>query len=1150
MSVFSIPGFKPYLLVVFLNAFVDLGHKILIQNTVFKIYQGEFQIILTAILNALILLPFIFSFTPAGFCSDRYPKNLIMRFSAWVAVALTLFITLFYYLGWFWPAFAMTFMLALQSAFYSPAKYGYIKELVGKERLSIANGAVQATTITAILFGLLAFSILFELLLKGKSYTDTASLLMHIASIGWVLVALSLAEAGLCYSIPKTPRPEPNKPFDWKKYIYGIYLRENLRRVKNHEIILLSIIGLSIFWAISQVVVATFPAHAKQVLNIYNTVVIQGMMACSGIGIVIGAMLAGHLSSKHIETGLIPIGCLGITLTLIVLSLSNSLLLQAANFFAWGIFGGFVIVPLNSLIQFHAGPDNLGRVLATNNLFQNVCMVSFLALTIILARSGASSHFLLTLLWLIAMLSTIYSVRKLPQSMLRFVFTWIIGRHYRLEVQGLGNMPERGGVLLLSNHISWLDWAMLQIASPRMIRFVMIRDIYEKPYLKWFLDMFRCIPISQTRFGKTITEIRESLNAGELVCLFPEGAISRTGQLGKFHRGFEKAAEGANAIILPCYIRGMWASVFSRSGSRLRQLHGHTIKRDIIVAFGTPMTIAAKAEEVKLKIFELSIQTWDNYSRSLPDIGRAFIDSAKNNGWNAMASDSSGKTLHGHQLLCAAICLSRHLRHDSNGPHIGLLLPSSSAGVIINMASFLLGKSVINLNFTSAPTALRHAVEKTGIHTIYTSKRFLDRLEKRGISATRIFHDYRLIALEDLAQEISPAEKLCTLLTVTLLPAVLLKRLYCKPTDPNALATILFTSGSEGQPKGVMLSHRNIMTNIKQVIDILNFDEEETVLGSLPLFHAFGMTVTTFMPIVTGLHVIFHPDPTDVVNIAKAVSRYRITMLCATPSFLRLYIQNRKVHPLMLESLRIVVAGGERLPPDIRADFKKKFNREVYEGYGVTETSPVASVNIPDALDINCWQIQEGSRHGTVGLPLPGTSYRIVDPDSMQPLPVGEAGLVLIGGMQIMLGYFMDEAKTADSITLIDGKRWYKTGDKGYLDEDGFLTIVDRYSRFAKLGGEMISLSAVEQSIRDALDDPELDLVALNIPDARKGEKIALLITGDHTLEHIRKALLERDTPGLMIPTTAVNVETIPKLGSGKTDFAAAKIHLIKALEQ
>ena len=1053
-DIISVKGFLPYTLIVFLNAFVDLGHKIIIQNSVFKIYDGQQQIILTAVVNALILLPFILLLSPAGFCSDKYPKTRVIRISAWVAVAVTLCITLFYYLGWFWFAFAMTFLLALQSAFYSPSKYGFIKELVGKDKLAGANGIVQATTTIAILAGIFLFSVLFEQLLIGKSYTNTSSLLINIAPIGWTLVLFSVVELLFAYMLPVRQDTDTHMSFDWKQYRRGQYLKNNMNVVFGSKVIFLSIIGLSLFWAISQVMLAAFPAYAKESMSILNTVVIQGTMACAGIGIMLGSVFAGRLSKTHIETGIIPVGSMGIAFCLFLLPNLTHQSIIAANFLIWGICGGLLLTPLNSLIQFHARENELGRVLAGNNLIQNVFMLGFLILTVIFALLGISSLGLFQILFVVAVSGTIYTVYKLPQSLVRFIVSYVIGHRYSLQVLGLKNIPESGGVLMLGNHISWIDWGIIQMASPRPIRFAMIRNIYERWYLKWFLDIVNVISISGSTSLSALNDIKQSLNQGEVVCLFPEGTISRTGQLAEFHPAYELAAVNTNARILPFYIRGLWGSWFSRSSEKLKNLRSQGVKHDIIVAFGESLPIETKADELKKHVFDLSIDSWETYTRGLPPIGKAVIDTFKRNGNEMVVADALSGSLTGYRFLTAVICFSRLIKRYCKQQNIGLLLPASNAGCVANIAAILCGKTIVNLNFTASYESLQSAVTQADIQQIITSSKFLRKLAKKGIRPEDCFADSRLLYMEDMKQDISKPVGLLTLIFSILMPAWLIKLVYCQSIDTETAAAILFSSGSEGSPKGVMLSHRNIMANLKQISDALNIGDNDVVMSSSPLFHAFGLTVTTFMPLVEGIPMVCHPDPTDAVNIAKATAKYRATIFFGTSTFLQLYIRNKRVHPLMLESLRIVVAGEEKLSPDVRSAFKLKFNKEIYEGYGATETTPVASVNIPDAIDVNYWQVQTGNKYGTVGMPLPGTSFRIVDPDSMETLPTGEDGLILIGGSQVMPRYLRNEDKTAKVITELDGKRWYKTGDKGHLDEDGFLTIADRYSRFAKLGGQ------------------------------------------------------------------------------------------------
>jgi acyl-[acyl-carrier-protein]-phospholipid O-acyltransferase/long-chain-fatty-acid--[acyl-carrier-protein] ligase len=622
-QLFRITGFIAYISMIFLNAFVDLGHKIIIQNTLFKTYDGDAQVLLTAIVNALILLPFVLLFTPSGFLADRFPKHLVMRVSAWVAVAVTLAITLFYYLGWFWAAFAMTFLLAVQSAFYSPAKYGYIKELVGKESLAAANGWVQATTTTAILSGIFFFSVLFEGRLADVSYSTPDEVMGFIAPLGWVLVVGAMIEVVLAYRLPQKTPGTP-MPFAWPDYVSGRYLRRNLHAAWDNQVIWLSIVGLAIFWSIAQVMLAAFPAFAKETLGETNTVVIQGMLACTGIGIILGSVVAGRVSRNHIETGLIPVGALGVATALFVLPGLGSAWAHGLNFLLLGFLGGIFLVPLNALIQFNAGEQGLGRVLAANNFIQNILMLSFLGLTVLAAYLAIGGLTVMLALALIALAGAIYTLYQLPQSLVRFLIARLMSTHYRLDVIGLKNMPAQGGVLMLGNHISWIDWAMVQMASPRPVRFVMERVIYERWYLRWFLDFFGVVPISGGRSREAIETVSRLLDEGEVVCVFPEGTISRNGQLSEFKRGFERSARAAGTgVILPFYLRGLWGSRFSFASEKLKTNRREGRTRDVLVAFGQPMPREASAEQVKQAVFELSVTSWQTHVATLPSLPEA-----------------------------------------------------------------------------------------------------------------------------------------------------------------------------------------------------------------------------------------------------------------------------------------------------------------------------------------------------------------------------------------------------------------------------------------------------------------------------------------------------------------------------------------------
>ena len=361
-------------------------------------------------------------------------------------------------------------------------------------------------------------------------------------------------------------------------------------------------------------------------------------------------------------------------------------------------------------------------------------------------------------------------------------------------------------------------------------------------------------------------------------------------------------------------------------------------------------------------------------------------------------------------MLTATILFSREIKKSAEKEqNIGLLVPTSYGGIIADLAVMMLGKTVVNLNYTASPETLLSALDQAHIKTVVTSQRFVTKLAAKGLNVDEVLTGRTLLYLEDIKAAIPRKDRMVTYVLVKLLPAFVLKMLYFRIVDLDSTAAILFSSGSEGAPKGVMLTHRNIMGDIKQIAGVINLHDDDVLLNILPLFHAFGLTVTSLLPLVEGIGMVCIPDPTNVSVIGKLAAQHRATILCGTSTFLRLYTRSQKIHPLMFESLRIVVAGAERLNPDVREAFKSKFGITVYEGYGATETGPVAGVNVPDVLVPEGWFVQQGHKPGTVGLPLPGTAFRIVDPDSLEDVPTGEAGLILIGGVQVMAGYLNNE---------------------------------------------------------------------------------------------------------------------------------------------
>jgi acyl-[acyl-carrier-protein]-phospholipid O-acyltransferase/long-chain-fatty-acid--[acyl-carrier-protein] ligase len=595
-KIFSLVGVINYLFVVFLNAFTDLGHKIIIQNTVFKVYDSSEQVVLTAVVNAMILLPFILVFSPSAYLSDRYPKHLIMKHSSTFAVVITLLITLSYYQGWFLFAFMMTFLLALQSAIYSPAKYGYIKELVGEKYITVGNGAVQAITIVAILGGIIFYSAFFESMV-GDNFRTNESILKQIAPLGWFLVFGSVVEYYLATKLPNKTQTKSFKVFDFSKYFSGKYLFKNLKISTRKPEIFQAIIALSIFWSISQVILAIFGEYAKTNLGVTNALVVQGVMALAGFGIVIGSVIVSIYSKYFINTGYIVLGAIGITIVIFIIPFSASMYTNAFLFLLFGIFSGFIIVPSNAYIQYLAPSVHLGTIIAGSNFIQNIFMFTFLSVTTVFAYFGFNSKILFFMMG-VSGIYLVYMISKNYMMMAAWaVFIFVFSIRYKFEYKGLQNLPKNQGILLLGNHVSWIDWLILQVPLKRRINFMMDKNIYNYKIFTPVLKKADVIPISQKSFKDSMKEASKRLKNSHIVALYPEGEISKNNSLSEFKNGYRLLDGGNDCVVVPFFIDGMFGSLFAKNK---QNQHSSYFKRRVVkVEFLKPISNNIKADELQ-----------------------------------------------------------------------------------------------------------------------------------------------------------------------------------------------------------------------------------------------------------------------------------------------------------------------------------------------------------------------------------------------------------------------------------------------------------------------------------------------------------------------------------------------------------------------
>ena len=1141
-----------FLFVVFCNVIVDVAHKVFLQNIAFKVFDGSTQVIWVSIINALIIIPFLLLFTVSGYLSDKYNKKNILIYGAVSSFLLSILMVISYLSGNFYFAMGALFLLAIQSAVYSPAKFGLIIDIYGKKNLSNGNAALQAVSIIAILFSIASASFVFENFYNANNLAALSTkeeLLDAILPLTYYILPVAFLEMIVSFvflrRVNTTYTKNETLSLNKNDLLQGKLLSKNIKTISSHDIIFLSVMGLSVFWGISQGLMAVFPSFVKQYLGITDVFIINGVIGASGIGIAIGSLIYSKISKHYIEIGTVPLSVLGMTLMIYVSTVVQTPFLIGISFLLFGVFGGLFVVPLNALIQFNAKKKVLGTILAGNNWFHSLSMFLMLMMTTTVSYYDLDPLNTLYLILFITFVGTFYTVYKLPQSLILLFLKTIVGFKYKLEVNGVKNIPSSGGVLLLGNHISWIDWAVVLMATPREVRFVMDKTIYNKWFLTWILKIFKCIPISNGSSKTTIKTIAKQLDEGNIVVLFPEGAITRNGHLGEFKRGFEKILEltSTDVKVIPFYIRGLWESMFSRASKKFKESNR---TNSVTISFSRMMKKEkANIISVKQELIKLSTKSWQEHIQNLKPLNEVIFDRLKEVSSNMIFADSTGLQLSGHRFLTASILFKDLLKKELKEQNIGLLLPSTAAGAFTNYSILMMGKTIVNLNYTSEINSLKSSILNAQIKTIVASRKFIEKLENKGIKIKEILDIVEVIYLEDLKEKISKTKGIFTYFSVKLMPSFLLKLVHLSKTSKDDTVLILFSSGSEGTPKGVELSGDNILGNSQQIANIINANDEDIIVGSLPLFHAFGIVVTTFLPLIEGIKCVAHPDPTDGLGLGKLVSQYKATIMTGTSTFFRLYTKNTKVHPLMFESLRLTVAGAEKLREDVRYEFKKKFGKDILEGYGTSETSPVATCNLPDVLAPD-FTVQVGNKIGTVGMAIPGTNVKIVDPLTFEELATNQEGMILISGIQVMKGYLNDELKTSQVIKKLKGRTYYITGDKGKLDEDGFLTIVDRYSRFAKLGGEMISLGAVEEKISRIInlsEDSSVDFIATAIEDEKKGEKIVLLISNvnEEFVKNIEEKILATFDNKLMIPSIIKIVNEIPKLGTGKKDFKGAK---------
>ncbi len=1062
--------------------------------------------------SALFVLPYLVFSDYAGQLADRYSKRSVLIATKSGEVVIMLLALLAFYEKSVAMMLGITFLLATQATFFSPAKYSCVPELLPDRDLSRGNALIEMSTFLAIILGAVSGGIIYD-----QWKTD-------LPVVGMITIALAVVGSLASFGIGRMPAPAQRKPFSWIPFAD---VWRGIKQLRQDHRLWLTVLGISYFWFLGAWVQLLITQYGKELMHLGNTET-SLLQAALAIGIGAGSMLAGRLSGHKVELGLVPLGSIGMGLTAIAMVFAHYGFIWAALGFAiLGFFAGFYIVPLNAMLQQKSAADVRGRMIAANNVLNNIGILggagALLVCGHVLKLTPAESMLIGGLL---SFAVTVYLCKLLPDFLIRF-WLWLLTHSiYKIRIEGPQHVPLQGPALLVCNHLSFIDGLLVGACVQRFIRFMIYAPFFDLPLFGRLFRLMRAIPTSGGRTAITAIETaRAELQAGHVVCIFAEGSISRTGNMLPFKRGVEKILDGLDVPVIPVHLDQVWGSIFSFQGGRFFWKWPNRFLYPVTVTFGAPLPASTRASTLRRRLLEMGGDAFGARRNRDDMVHLRFLRRAKKT-WNRFCmADSTGRELSYGRALTGALLLSRWLRqHCFDQRMIGLMLPASVGGALCNMGALFAGKVPVNLNFTAGPAAIQAAAAKAGIKTILTSRTFL--------AKAKLAEQPGMVFVEDVMKSLVGPEATLTYVLARLLPARWLDRLYCdQQREPDDLCTVIFSSGSTGEPKGVMLSHHNVVSNLEALAQLLWAQRDDKMMGILPFFHAFGFTGTLCLPLVCGFGVVYHPNPLDGKTIGGLIAKYRATLLIGTPTFCQTYLKQCTKEEFA--SLRHVVVGAERLRPELAKAFLEKFGHHLLEGYGTTEMGPVVSVNVPDVAqgDIH----QTGFKPGTVGHPIPGVAARIVDPETGEDLGEELEGLLLLKSPARMMGYLDEPEKTA--AVLRDD--WYITGDIGFVDHDGFIRITDRQARFSKLGGEMVPHLKIEEAL---LAVPGVEAAAVtSVPDTQKGERLVAFYVpeGDLAPDAVWSALGRTDLPKLWIPKAGdlLPLGSLPVLGSGKIDL-------------
>lgn len=1111
-SILKSRRFLPLMLTQFFGALNDNLFKNALLLTV-TLTMADKAAILSNVIAALFILPFFVFSATAGEIADKYDKSHIAQTLKVTELLLMVAALFVYKCQSLTGLVCLLFLMGTQSAFFGPVKYALLPQHLKSDELALGNAYVEATTYFAILLGL------------------TLGTLLSFEAVLFVLIFLALVGMVASSFILKAPSFEKNAMV--RKNILASTLN-NFKIIRQNKTVFRCILGATWFWMVGAFVVVQIYPLSGNVLNVSNTVITFFLILFS-IGVAVGSVFCGHLMKGFIHATYVPVSTLMMGVCFYFLYLltndyptptapvdlahffetKNSILISA-SIFMMAFFGGLYIVPLNTLMQKSAPKAHLASIIGGNNILNALGMVLISVLTIVLLSFGVSISELFLCVALLSLVVFFDVCALLPHAFWRSLLRALFELFFKVDVKGVQNIFKAGKrVLLIANHTSLLDGLLIAAFTEGDITFALNTTWGKKKLMKFFshfVDFVMLDPTNPMSMRALIAQIKN----GKRVMIFPEGRITTTGGLMKIYEGAGMIAYKTGARIVPVRISGALQSKFSYLKKRIKT---HLFPK-IEIFFLKPKKLIVpeglkrreQRHNICLQLYDLMTEMLYQTAQKNENIFVSLLEAARLHGFkHKIAEDIQRKPLNYADLLQKSYVLGAAFEKKF-GPekYIGLMLPNSLANLVSFYGLQSISKVPVMLNFSHGVKQFEACVQTLKLKFTITSRQFIEKAHLANLENALASNGVEIVYLEDFAPQIDLKTKLQGF------GRYIVRQ---KPkADALQTAVVLFTSGSEGLPKAVLLSHKNLQANRYQLLSILAVNSSDVFFNALPMFHSFGLTIGTVIAPLSGVKTFLYPSPLHYRVVPELIYDTNTTIVCGTDTFF--YGYARMGNPYDFFGLKYAIVGGEKLKPRTADLFMKKFGVRILEGYGTTETSPVISLNTPMHI-----------KEGTVGRLLPDVQYRLIDAEGIE-----DGKVLAVKADNVMQGYM-----TVDAPLCLKAPQngWYETGDVVKIDDEGFVSILGRVKRFAKIAGEMVSIAAVEEVLEKLYQNAKQGVVAL--ADEKKGEKLVLVTNNENAdLAEMKAFFKEQNLSELWCPKKVVYMKEPPLLGSGKFDYQTA----------